>query len=103
MPEPLAPASLLGLAAFGFRRWLGDSDRLAAFADLESGEAPHRDVFLQRADLRADQLSDRNRLVFDEGLVKQANFLVELGHLAFHNLFDHRRGLACCRSLRTID
>src|SRR5579859_6053508 len=59
------------------------SDSPALLADFEAREAAYRDVFAQLADLCGDQLRDADGLFLDEGLIKQAHFLVELRHLAF--------------------
>src|ERR1019366_5039097 len=69
----------------------------------ESREALHRDVLTEFADSGRDELADGDGLLLDEGLLKQAHFLVELGHLAFDDLLDHRSGLARGGSLRAID
>ena len=78
----------------GFLFRLSDGDGLAGIADLEAGEAAHRDVLAQLADLGGDQLRDADRLVLDEGLLQQADLLVELGHLAFDDLLHDVRRLA---------
>ena len=72
-------------------------------ADLEAGEAAHGDVLAQLADLLRDQFLDRDGLILDEGLLQQANLLVELRHLAVDDLLDHRCRLAGGGSLRAID
>src|SRR5215469_12126727 len=76
-----APRGALELFAFGLRR-LGDCDGLAGVTHLEPGKPPDGDVLAQLPDLRRDQLSDRDGLIFDERLLGQAHFLVELLHLA---------------------
>src|SRR5436305_15246188 len=103
MPERLAPAIHLSLPALGFCRWLGDSDGLAAFAYFEPGEAAHADVLTQLADFRRDELAHRDGLVLDERLVQQADFLVELSHLAFHDLLHDCGRLAGSSGLRAVD
>src|SRR5437660_8410599 len=66
----------------------GDGNGLAGVADLEAGKAPDEDVFTQLADLAGDQLADGDARFFHEWLIEQADLFVELGHLAFHDLFD---------------
>src|SRR5579864_1630505 len=92
---PLKSLSLL------FR--LRDGDGLASVADLKSCESPDGNVLAQLADLRRDELRNRNSLVLDEGLLVQADFLVELFHLASNHLLGDIRGLAAGHGLREID
>ncbi len=61
---------------------------------FEAGEATDADVFAQLGDLGCDELRDGLRGFLDEGLVEQADFLVELRHLAFEDLADDGFGLA---------
>src|SRR5579871_5452481 len=68
---------------------LGDGDGLARVTHLEPRKAPHGDVLTELADLRGDQLADRDGLVLDERLFEQANFLVELLHLAGDHLLGN--------------
>src|SRR5580698_3994277 len=62
-------------------------------ANLEAGKAADGDILTQLADLLRDQVLDRNRLLLDKRLIQQADFLVELAHLAFDDLLDHRSRL----------
>src|ERR1039458_10672054 len=73
---------------------LGCRYRPVRRAHLEPRKAPHRDVLAQFAHLLSDQLLDAHSLVLDEGLLQQANLLVELGHLALDDLLDHRGRLS---------
>ena len=47
--------------------------------------------------------ADGQRLLLDEGLLEQADFLVELAHLAFEHLLDDVGGLAGGGSLGAVD
>src|SRR6266498_287327 len=82
---------------------LRDGDGLAGVADLESRKSPDGNVLAQFADLGRDQLRDRNSLVLDEGLLVEADLLVELGHLAFDHLLGNVCGLAAGDCLRAED
>src|SRR5262252_2903357 len=82
---------------------LADGDSLAYVAHLEAGITLNRDVLAQLADDTGDQLRDGNGLVFDEGLLIEADFLVELAHFAFDNLLHHLSRLARGRCLRAVD
>src|SRR5579862_9302789 len=82
---------------------LADGDCLGHVTHLEAGEALHRDVLAQLADHRGDQLRHRHGLVLDEGLLVEADLLVEFAHLALDDLLDHRSRLAGLRRLRAID
>ena len=53
--------------------------------------------------LAGDQLRDGHGLVLDEGLLVEADLLVELAHLAFDDLLDHVGGLAGGGGLRAVD
>src|SRR4030095_818157 len=75
----------------------------ARLTHLEAREAAHSDILAQFADLRGDQLPDADGLVLDEGLLDQADLLVELLHLSGDDLFDNLRWLACRRGLCAID
>ena len=59
-------------------------------AYFEAGESADRDVLAELADLRGDEVLDGLALFLDEGLLEQADFFVELGHLAFDDLLDDR-------------
>src|SRR5271157_2644939 len=82
---------------------LADSYGLAYVAHLEAGKALDRDVLAQLADDGRNELRHGHGLVLDEGLLVEADLLVELRHLAFHDLLDHRCGLAGLRRLRAVD
>ncbi len=43
---------------------------------------------------RLDQLGDRDRVLANERLLKQADLFVELAHAAFHNFVEHLLRLA---------
>src|ERR1700747_3773210 len=95
IPETCNRAMLLAnrccgfVAAVGFR--IGERHGHTRLAHLEAGETAYGDILSQLADLRCDQLADADGLVLDEGLLEQADFLVELFHLAGHNLFRNVR------------
>src|SRR5258706_4711902 len=72
-------------------------------AHFEAGEAAHADILTQLADLGGDKLRDGSGLVLDERLFTETNFLVDLRHLAFHNLLDHIRRLAGSSCLGAIN
>src|SRR5215813_15519043 len=99
----LGPNWNLLLRLFCSTRGLRLSDCPALLAYFETGEAANRDVLAQLADLCCNQLRDADGLLFDEGLIKQAHFLVELGHLAFDDLLHDWSRLAGCCSLRAVD
>ena len=82
---------------------LGNGDGLARIAYFESGKAADGDVLTQLADLGGDQLRDRDGLVFDEGLLEQAHFLVELFHLAGDHLLRDVRGLPLAIAWARVD
>src|SRR5271157_2544668 len=82
---------------------LADSYGLAYVAHLEAGKALDRDVLAELADDGRDELRHGHGLVLDEGLLIQADLLVELAHLAFDDLLDHRSRFARLGSLRAID
>src|SRR3984957_19633150 len=82
---------------------LDGGDGPVGVAYLEAGEAAHRDVLAELADLLRDELRNAHGLLLDEGLIEQADLFVELAHLAFDDLLDHGRGLAGGSGLRTID
>src|SRR5579872_895934 len=86
-----------------FSLWLcrlGDRDSLARVAHLEAREAAHSDVLAEFADLRRDELPDRDSLVLDERLLEQADFLIELLHLAIDHLLGNVSRLATGNRLR---
>src|SRR5271157_3749778 len=82
---------------------LADSYGLAYVAHLEAGKALDRDVLAELADDGRDELRHGHGLVLDEGLLIQADLLVELAHLAFDDLLDHRSRLAGLGSLGAVD
>src|SRR5271157_979583 len=82
---------------------LANGNGLADIAHFEACEALDRDVLAQLADDSRDELRHGDSLIFDERLLVEADLLVELAHLAFDNLLDHRCGLAALRGLRAID
>src|SRR5689334_11368651 len=93
----------LGLHLSVFAGLLGGGNGPIGIAYLEAGEAADGDVLAEFADLLRDELRDGDGLLLDEGLVQQADLLVELAHLAFDDLLDDWRGLAGCRGLGAID
>src|SRR5207245_11705001 len=95
----VAPLRLLG---FPFTR-LGDPHRLAHVPHFETCETAYREVLAQLANSGRDELRNADRLIFNEGLLVQANFFIKLAHLAFNNLLDHLWGLASGGSLAAID
>src|ERR1700679_1119204 len=101
-PKKRAPIGRSELLGFLFCRF-GDRDSLARIANLKARAAPHADVLAQLADLRRNQLRDRDSLVLDERLLQQANFLVELFHLSRHHLLRNVLRLTGSDSLRDID
>ena len=72
-------------------------------AHLEPGEARHGYVFAQLGDLRLDQVVDGGRIVFNEGLLVQADLFVEFVHAPFDDLIDHLFGLALIQSAGAMD
>jgi hypothetical protein len=94
----VAPASCAHLTGR-----FGDSDRLASLTHFEARKPANRNIFAQLTDLSGDELTNADGLVADEGLLEQANFFVELAHLAFNNLLDHLWRFPGGGSLRTID
>src|ERR1035437_5266426 len=106
-PERLLRALLLNsqsilLFGGGFDG-LGCGDGPVGRAHLEARKAPHGNDLAQLAYLLRDQLLDADGLVLDEGLLQQANLLVELGHLAIYDLLYHRGRLAGGGGLRAED
>src|SRR5438105_1242955 len=98
----LFAGSVLRIAAF-VGCGPGEGNRSSRLAYFETGEAAHRDVFPQLADLGGDKLCHRDGLIFDERLLVEADFLVELAHLAFHDLLDDLWRLASCGSLGAVN
>src|SRR5271155_3680642 len=94
----MAPWELLG---FLFR--LTDGDGLAGVADFEAGEAADRDILPQFANFGGDELRDADGLVFDKGLLVEADFFIELAHLAFDDFLDDLGRLTGRGCLRTIN
>src|SRR5579864_3925334 len=86
IPETCNRAMLLAhrccgfVAAVGFR--ICERHRHTRLAHFEAGETAHGDILTQLADLRCDQLADADGLSLDEGLLKQADFLVDFLYLA---------------------
>src|SRR6202045_2132 len=91
--------SLAALVWRVVRLGAGEGDGSGGIADFEPRKAPHGDVLAEFADLGSDKLRDADGLVFDEGLLEQANLFVELFHLAGYDLFDHGSRLAGRRRL----
>src|SRR5579864_6355708 len=94
-----APQGALRLLRFRLCR-LGDRDGLARVPNLEPRKTPHGDVLAQLADLGRDQLRDRDGLILDERLFEQADFLIELLHLAGNHFLRDVRRLAAGNCLR---
>src|SRR5580698_3694586 len=69
-----------------------DARRVALVAHLESHKSRDLD-FAQSAGLALDQLADAHRVLLDEGLFQQADFLVELAQAAFDDLIGNVSGL----------
>src|SRR4029079_14273909 len=76
--RPFVSLPVKRLLGFFFLCRFRDGDGLADVADLEAREALHRDVLAQLADFRRDELADGNGLLLDEGLLVEADLLVEL-------------------------
>ena len=64
----------------------GEGHRHTGLANLKAREAAHGDVLAQLADFGRYQLADADGLIFDERLLEQADFLVELFHLTGDHL-----------------
>src|SRR5205085_5048910 len=82
---------------------LGLGDGPVWRANFETGEAPDRDVLAELRHLRGDDLRDGMGLLLDEGLVEEAELLVELTELALEHLLDDVRRLAGCSGLSAVD
>src|SRR5512144_542753 len=73
------------------------------FAQLETCEAAHDDVFAQPRHRVRDELADLLVGILDERLLEQACIGVELLHLAADHLVDHLCRLAAVRRLGHVD
>src|SRR5436309_181994 len=90
----LGPAAFTGSFGGGF---------FEAIAEPEADEPPDADVLADPGDVLGDQLADRDLRVLDEGLLQQAELLVELGELPVDDLLDDLRGLARSSRLLPVD
>src|ERR1700690_222864 len=93
----------LETALFAFLFRLSDGNGLAYFPDLETSEAADCDVLAQLANFAGYKMPDADGLVADKRLLEQAYFLVELAHLAFHDLFYNLGRLARSGGLGAIN
>src|SRR5712691_106893 len=91
--------SLAALVRFG----TGEGDCSRGISDLEPGKAPHGDVLAEFADLGGNELRNVDGLILDEGLLQQADLLVELFHHAGNHLLGDVCRLAASDGLREID
>src|SRR6202000_934659 len=66
-------------------------------------EAADGDVLTELAYLLRNQLLNADGLFLDEGLLEEADFFVELGHLSTNGLLDDRGRLAGSGSLGAVD
>src|SRR5207253_10515196 len=72
-------------------------------AQLEAGEAAHRDVLPESAPGLLHDLADRAVALLDEGLIEETRVLVEALELAFDDTLDHFGGLARLLGLLVVD
>src|SRR5882672_11189705 len=100
------PATLGGPGGpIGSARRVAGALRLArlVLAEHEPGEPLDPDVLAALGDDGGNHLPDRQVRVADEGLLHQAELLVELLHLAGDDLLHHRVGLAGGARLLPVD
>src|SRR5215831_5568717 len=93
MPKAAGPARA-SPEIFSRMRWywgMGNCPELrgGAIADFEAGETGYRNIFAQFGNLLLNELVDGDRVLFDEGLLVQANLLEIFADTAVHNLFGN--------------
>src|SRR6266849_3400950 len=66
-----------------------------ARAHLVAGKTENRNLLAKFGDLLRQQFTYGLGRIFDERLVEQHNFFVELVQTPFDNFFDHLFGLIC--------
>src|SRR5438874_13676813 len=100
MPKAAPPANTSPLSLSRMRWYLGIWERrrpslLCRFfaghglAYFEARESRDGNILAQFGDFPFDEIANRGGVVFDEGLLEQADFFIEFVEAAFDDLLDH--------------